>query len=143
MDHSVNMKADFYGEFGIACTPCAESVNRYLPDDEKNVWPTKKGSAFEFHTPIFGSALDLSKLRSMVRYFADPDKCTFEQTTIASQLAQCEGLRHTLERARTRWLDCTGALYYKMNDNQSRDIMVDCRLVRRAETRAICRSESV
>jgi len=26
-------------------------------------------------------------------------------------------LRHALERARTRWPDCSGALYYKMNDN--------------------------
>jgi len=27
------------------------------------------------------------------------------------------GVRHTLERARTRWPETTGALYYKLNDN--------------------------
>src|SRR5207249_457012 len=36
---------------------------------------------------------------------------------IGSQLAQALGVRHALERARTRWPDCSGALYYKMNDN--------------------------
>jgi len=36
---------------------------------------------------------------------------------IGSQLSQATGVRHTLERARTRWPDCTGVLYYKMNDN--------------------------
>jgi beta-mannosidase len=32
-------------------------------------------------------------------------------------VAQAVALRHTLERARTRWPHCTGALYYKLNDN--------------------------
>ena len=65
MDVHVNLEGDFFGEFGIACTPCLESVNRYLPDNEKNRWPAEKYSAFEFHTPIFGTAFDLSRLSQM------------------------------------------------------------------------------
>ncbi len=41
-----------------------------------------------------------------------------EEFVVGSQLSQAIGLRHTLEAARTRWPYCTGALYYKMNDNQ-------------------------
>lgn len=116
MDVHVNLEGDFFGEFGIACTPCLESVNRYLPDREKNRWPAEKHSAFEFHTPIFGTAFDLSRLSQMSGYFTDTD-CDLEQVTIASQLSQVVGIRHTLERARIRYPLCGGALYYKMNDN--------------------------
>ena len=116
MDVHVNLEGDFFGEFGIACTPCLESVNRYLPDNEKNRWPAEKYSAFEFHTPIFGTAFDLSRLSQMSGYFTDAD-CDLEQVTIASQLSQVVGVRHTLERARIRYPLCGGALYYKLNDN--------------------------
>ncbi len=116
MDVHVNLEGAFFGEFGIACTPCAESVNRYLPEAEKNQWPVVPYSAFEYHTPIFGTAQDLSRLEQMVGYFAGPG-CTFEQMTVASQLSQIVGVRHTLERARFRYPYCGGALYYKLNDN--------------------------
>jgi beta-mannosidase len=42
---------------------------------------------------------------------------SLENFVLGSQLAQATGVRHTLERARTRYPECTGALYYKMNDN--------------------------
>lgn len=116
MDVHVNLEGAFFGEFGIACTPCAESVNRYLPEDEKNVWPAKKHGAFEYHTPIFGTAFDLSRLSQMSGYFTNKD-CSFEEMTIGSQLSQVVGVRHTLERARIRYPLCGGALYYKLNDN--------------------------
>lgn len=116
MDVHVNLEADFFGEFGIACTPCAESINRYLPDREKNVWPAKPYSAFEYHTPIFGTAFDLSRLSQMSGYFTNKN-CGFEEMTIGSQLSQVVGIRHTLERARIRYPHCGGALYYKLNDN--------------------------
>ena len=116
LDAHVNLEGDFFGEFGIACTPCLESVHRYLPDDEKNVWPAQKHSAFEYHTPIFGTAFDLSRLSQLSGYFTDehPD---LAQVTVASQLSQVIGVRHTLERARIRYPLCGGALYYKLNDN--------------------------
>lgn len=116
LDVHVNLEAKFFGEFGIACTPCAESVNRYLPEDEKNVWPARENGGFEYHTPIFGTAEDLSRLRQLTGYFTRPD-CSFEQMTLASQFSQILGVRHTLERARIRYPYCGGALYYKLNDN--------------------------
>lgn len=116
LDVHVNLTGKFFGEFGIACTPCAESVNRYLPKNEKNLWPPLEDGAFEYHTPIFGTADDISRLKQMVGYFAKPD-CSFEQMTVASQLSQIVGVRHTLERARIRYPYCGGALYYKLNDN--------------------------
>ena len=116
LDAHANLEGDFFGEFGLACMPCAESVNRYLPKEEQNVWPSKPYSAFEYHTPIFGTAYDLSLLRQTAGYFAKPD-CSFEDMINGSQLAQIAGVRHTLERARIRYPYCGGALYYKLNDN--------------------------
>ena len=115
LDHNLNMTAMFWGEFGLACMPVYESVMRYLPDAEKNVWPSAANGSLIHHTPIFGSAEDWARLSQYSGYFVEPtDLKTFID---GSQLSQVVGLRHTLEMARTRWPKCTGALYYKMNDN--------------------------
>ena len=116
LDVHVNLEAKFFGEFGIASLPCRESIDRYLPEEEKGVWPPVDNGAFEYHTPIFGTADDISRLSQMAGYFVPP-KCTLNQVIIASQLAQIQGVRHTLERARIRYPYCGGALYYKLNDN--------------------------
>ena len=94
-----------------------KSVLRYLPEEEKTKWPPEKGSALEYHTPIFGYAEDLSRLLQYAGYFMDKKEADLEQFTIASQLSQVLGLRHPLERARTRWPFSSGACYYKINDN--------------------------
>ena len=80
------------------------------------MWPARENGGFEYHTPIFGTAEDLSRLRQLTGYFTRPD-CSFEQMTLASQFSQILGVRHTLERARIRYPYCGGALYYKLNDN--------------------------
>ncbi|NLG25905.1 MAG: beta-mannosidase [Clostridiales bacterium] len=116
LDFHATMQADFFGEFGIACMPVKESAERYLPDDEKGVWPARPYGAFEYHTPIFGTAEDLSRLSQTSGYFT-PDNCSFDQMIVGSQLSQVIGVRHTLERGRIRYPDCGGALYYKLNDN--------------------------
>jgi beta-mannosidase len=116
LDHNVNMTADFFGEFGLASLPVYESVQRYLPKEEKSLWPPPQDRSFAYHTPIFNTRDDLSRLTQYARYFV-PREAGMEEFTVGSQLAQAVGVRHTLERARTRWPDCTGALYYKMNDN--------------------------
>ncbi len=117
MDRYVNLKADFFGEFGLASLPVHESVLRYLPDEEKTKWPPDANSAFAFHTPVFNVSGDMSRLKQYANYFI-PKDAGMEEFIIGSQLSQAVGLRHTLETARTRWPYCTGALYYKMNDNQ-------------------------
>ena len=40
-----------------------------------------------------------------------------KESIIGSQMAQVVALRHQFERARGRWPHCSGALYYKINDN--------------------------
>ena len=109
------MTSLFFGEFGIASMPVWESVQRYLPDDEKSLWPPKPGGAFEYHTPIFNRALEMERLWQYAGYFTAG--ATMERFILGTQLAQVVGVRHTLERSRTRWPDCTGALMYKLNDN--------------------------
>lgn len=116
LDHNLNMESTFFGEFGLACSPPYESVLRYLPDDEKDLWPPKAHGAFAYHTPIFNTYGDVERLIQYSNYFVAED-CSLEEYTIGSQLSQAVGIRHTLERARCRWPDSTGVLYYKLTDN--------------------------
>ncbi|MFC2091036.1 glycoside hydrolase family 2 protein, partial [Bacteroidota bacterium] len=117
LDRFVNMEADFFGEFGLASLPVYESVQRYLPDEEKSKWPPDDDGSFAFHTPIFNTAGGLYRLTQYANYFISRN-AGMETFITGSQIAQAVGLRHTLENARTRWPYCSGALYYKMNDNQ-------------------------
>jgi len=116
LDHNLNMTAPFFGEFGLACMPPHESVCRYLPEEERALWPPPEDGTFAYHTPKFNTDDDVSRLTQYARYFV-PKDCSLEEFAVGSQLSQAVGIRHTLERARTRWPHCTGALYYKMNDN--------------------------
>ena len=114
LNHNLNMTADFWGEFGIPSLPCVESVERYL-DGEDFSFPPQPGSAFTHHTPIFGTNDEIARLEQYAGYFMPTD--SLDALVLGSQLAQVEGVRHTLERARTMWPRTTGALYYKLNDN--------------------------
>lgn len=114
LNHNLNMIADFWGEFGIPSLPIKEHVLQYM-GDETYRWPADRNGNFAHHTPIFGTNGELERLEQYSGYFM-PDT-TLDCVIMGSQLAQVEGVRHTLERARTRWPYCTGALYYKMNDN--------------------------
>jgi beta-mannosidase len=115
LDHNLNMTASFWGEFGLASMPVLESVLRYLPKAEQGVWPAKPDGSLMHHTPKFNTAGDWDRLDHYSKVFTE---CTTLEGFIrGSQLSQAVGVRHTLERARTRRPDCSGALYYKMNDN--------------------------
>ncbi|MFA6737029.1 MAG: hypothetical protein WCR87_08965, partial [Saccharofermentanales bacterium] len=116
IDHNLTMTAPFFGEFGLASMPNKESVVRYIPEEEIEKWPPRSGGSYEYHTPVFGKCNDVEILLQYAGYFA-PDGCDTDTFITASQLIQCEGVRHTLERARTRFPECAGALYYKINDN--------------------------
>jgi beta-mannosidase len=115
LERMLSLTADFWGEFGIAALPVYESVQRYLPDAEKNLWPPPEDGAFAHHTPTFNKGSDLNHLRICAGYFTAGR--TMRDFIRGSQVAQATGVRHTLELARTRWPHCTGALYYKANDN--------------------------
>lgn len=115
LNNNLNMTSPFWGEFGIASLPQMESVLRYLPESEKGSWPPMQGGSFIHHTPVFGRSGDMEKLAQYSGYVMPNNN--MENFVIGSQLAQVVAVRHTLERARTRWPESTGALYYKMNDN--------------------------
>ena len=115
LDRNYKLEAIFFGEFGIASLPVLESVLRYLPDDEKKQWPAPARGSFAHHTPVFNNKEDVARLQQYAGYFTAGR--TLGEFIRGSQLAQAVGDRVVLERARIRWPDCTGALYYKMNDN--------------------------
>lgn len=116
LQYNMTLTSEFFGKFGLASAPCMESIKRYLPEEEWSCPPPESGPCFTYHTPIFGTGGDLDRLGQYAGYFL-PEKYTMEQFVRASQLAQATALRHPLERARVRWPECAGALYYKMNDN--------------------------
>ena len=116
LDHNLNMTSIFFGEFGLACSPVYESLMRYLPEDEQDLWPPREDGAFAYHTAVFNKYEGVSRLTQYANYFVPAD-CSLEDYTVGSQLSQAVGIRHTLERARCRWPESTGALYYKLTDN--------------------------
>jgi beta-mannosidase len=115
LDANLNLGAVFIGEFGLASLPSLESVRRYLPDDEKNLWPAPADGSLIHHTPTFNTYGDMERLSRISGYFTAG--VTMERFIYGTQIAQATGLRHTLEQARAGWPNSTGALFYKMNDN--------------------------
>ena len=115
IDYNLKMKADFWGETGVASFPVKETIMRYLPDSEKNIWPPQPGSDFTHHTPVFNKMNDMGWLDRCSGYVMPNDN--FDDYLFGSLFAQVVGVRHVLESSRARWPYCTGALYYKMNDN--------------------------
>jgi beta-mannosidase len=124
IDSTLQMKSIFWGEFGAASYPDYESVMRFMPDDEKSLWPvnTEMEGSFTYHTPTFdlpwfnrAGGLDWKCLSHAAGYFTEG--ATMQDFIRGTQVAQAVGVRHALERSRTRWPYSTGALYYKLNDN--------------------------
>jgi beta-mannosidase len=115
LDVGLGLTSPFFGEFGVSSMPVYESVQRYLPDDEKDLWPAPEEGSLFYHTPVFNKKDCMARHKRLAGYLSE---CrTMEDFIRASQVAAATGVRHTLELARTRWPECTGALYYKMNDN--------------------------
>ena len=112
--YNLRMTAHFWGEFGIPSLPHIETIRHYM-NGERFVWPPDPESTFTHHTATFGYSEDIENLTQYAGYFMP--FTSLESIILGSQLAQSEGVRHTLERARTMWPETTGALYYKLNDN--------------------------
>lgn len=115
LDANFELEAAFLGEFGMASLPVMESVERYLPDEEKTIWPPLSDGVLMHHMPTFNTMEDWDRLSCATKLLTDGR--TMSQFIESSQLVQVVVLRHVLEKARTRWPDATGALFYKINDN--------------------------
>lgn len=104
----------FIGEFGIASLPNIETVNKYLPVEERGVWPPVSGGSLEYHTPVFNTKACMTNLSKYTGDFINVD--SVEDFVIGTQLAQSVGTRHALEKARASWPNITGSCYYKLTD---------------------------
>ena len=115
IDRAFTMQATFYGEVGFSLSyPNYESVQRFLPAGDQNVWPAPSDSVLVYKTRVINSLPDWNQMLQASQYFTAGN--TMERFIIGTQLAQAVGVRHILERARTRWPECTGALYFKFNE---------------------------
>lgn len=120
--YSMELEAIFFGEFGVDCWPVYESMKRYTPREEwealeklpAEAWAIPADSVIAHHTPMFNKAGDLHRQQQHVSLFLP--RTSMQNSILGSQLAQVVGVRHTLERARTRWPFATGAIMYKLND---------------------------
>jgi beta-mannosidase len=115
LDEAFTTQAMFYGEVGYSFSyPNYESVERLLPADEENLWPAPSDGVLAYKTRVINSSDDWNQMLRDAQYFTAGQ--TMERFIVGTQLAQAVGVRHILERARTRWPECTGALYFKFNE---------------------------
>ena len=116
LDYSLGLKSVFLGEFGMASSPNFESVMRYLPEEEKNIWPPERFGSFGHHTPRFNQLDpdDMAHMENSAVLFSRLDN--LEHFIWATQMAQATGVRHTLEAYRCRFPHAAGVCYYKLTD---------------------------
>lgn len=116
IDVSLNLKSHFMGEFGMASAPNLNSVNRYVPEEERDIWPPERFGSFGHHTPRFNQLEpnDMEHLGKRVPEFCVGD--TMEDFIWGTQMAQATAVRHTLESYRCSWPYSTGICYYKLTD---------------------------
>ncbi|MFD2333430.1 glycoside hydrolase family 2 protein [Cohnella sp. GCM10020058] len=115
LDRNLSLAWPFIGEFGLASMPNLETVLRYLPENERDVWPAPEDGTLIHRTPVFNLKWCMDKLLFYSSAFTGND--SIEAFVTGTQLAQATGVRHTLELARSRWPESTGIAFYKLNDN--------------------------
>jgi beta-mannosidase len=116
VDAHLVAEAAFWGEFGTPSIPVLESFRKYMTRESMTIFPPDTNRSFTYHTPIFGHAQDISRIFQLAGMFLRKNY-SWKELITASQLVQALVLQRVLERSRTRYPDCSGALYYKMNDN--------------------------
>ncbi|MBI4559288.1 MAG: hypothetical protein HY706_17015 [Candidatus Hydrogenedentes bacterium] len=101
------------GETGLASACALESTLRFLPEEERGIWPPPEHGAFIHHTPTFRT-VDMEHLN---RHAKELDPCDdLAGFTRATQLAQSIGLRAVIERMRVKWPESTAMVFYKLTD---------------------------
>lgn len=120
MDNALNLRSVFIGEFGMASAPNTESVHRYIPEKEWNIWDPQAKNCFNYHTPRFNEFRwpenynDMDHLLFHASDFCDIN--SIEDFVFATQMAQATAVRHTLEAARAASPNTAGICYYKLTD---------------------------
>lgn len=121
IDHALNLRAPFIGEFGMASCPNYESVAKYVPFEELSM-PIDRNtkSCLNYHTPRFNEFYwpdeynDMDHLLMRSKEFCEIK--TVKDFIVGTQLAQGVGIRHTLEAQRADSPKATGVCYYKLTD---------------------------
>lgn len=114
LDSGLNLMSDFLGEFGTPSFPVMETTGLLYGDETPGVWPPADDSNIYSHLPTFHEKYNVGRLSRIAGYFVNPD--SVDNMIFGTQICQAVAVRHTLEAARAHWPECTGALYYKMND---------------------------
>ncbi|MBE6809687.1 MAG: hypothetical protein E7521_01345 [Ruminococcaceae bacterium] len=121
MDISLNLRAPFIGEFGMASCPNIESVARYVPQDElEDKIDRAAKNVFNYHTPRFNEMVseqnttDMDNLLLHAKDFVDVKN--IKDFVFGTQMAQIVAIRHTLEAQRADTKNAAGICYYKFTD---------------------------
>ncbi|MEK0316706.1 glycoside hydrolase family 2 protein [Cohnella sp. 56] len=115
LERNLSLAWPFIGEFGLPSMPNLETVLRYLPGSERDVWPAPETGTLIHRTPVFNLKSCMDRLLFYSSAFTDNG--SIAAFVLGTQLAQTTGVRHTLELARSRWPASTGIAFYKLNDN--------------------------
>ncbi|WP_458122081.1 glycoside hydrolase family 2 protein [Paenibacillus sp. Z6-24] len=113
-DYYAGLDDIMLSEFGLASSPNMESVKRYLPEEERHVWPPEPGKSFYHHLPAFDTRDEMRILSEFADSFVPCD--SLENFVTGTQMAQVVSLRHKMERARCHWPEQIGVVTYKLND---------------------------
>ena len=120
MDQALSLNAVFIGEFGMASAPNLQSVYRYIPQEERDVWDPAAKSAFNYHTPRFNEFRwpeQYNDMDHLLHHAADFGAIQSQESFVTNtQLAQAVAVRHTLENMRANSPHSTGVCYYKLTD---------------------------
>lgn len=122
VDASLKLDDRVLFEFGMASAPNVDSIMRYLPDEEKNLWDLRgKHNSFVHHMPRFNQHLDwpygLNDVDHMTKYLNEfYDEENLEHFVTGTQLAQATIFKHPIENFRSKAPYSSGISYYKYND---------------------------
>lgn len=108
-DAYYNIKPRFCSEFGYQSFPSLETVKKFCPEDQMNVF----SSVMDHHQKCsMGNAPMISMFG---RYFRMPE--SFEGFLYLSQLQQALAIKTGVEYWRTLKPRCMGTIYWQLNDN--------------------------
>lgn len=114
-------------EYGLDSLPNYESIQKYAPQADINLWPIPSVGVIAYHTSVFngmgmaavgaktpnGSG-DIETYQHYASAFLEVK--SLKDLILGTQMAQTMALKSTMENARTNWPNVTAMAYYKMND---------------------------
>ena len=118
--YEFNLKttSPFVGEFGFTSQPNMESVLKYLPEQEKTLWPAPDKGSFAYHSPAFNRDAEYGRDMSHMTFYSSQmiPINTMADFITGTQIAHVTGLRVMAEQLRSQWPERTGICYYKFNE---------------------------